>query len=582
MKRVVLIKLVVGFTLLFSAVFSHDAMFLRPILDEHGQETGLYDVNPDPLGEPWISGGGRALTDAEVQCIPEFKLAEGYKNREVYPLPTKVDNSRNKYFPPLLSQKGASCCQASGVTYIFSYEMCRVRDLDAKNPKNIYPYGFAYNFINRGVTSTYSSFTDGWRMAEELGMPTLKSYGGKLEGSARQTSWMNGYQLYYQAMQNRYKENYRIKCTTADGIEKMKQWLFDRGDGSKPGGVLGFLAWSGQTRDRLPSTSPEAGHTYVKRFNTSGGHCMTLVGYNDDIEYDMNDDGTIDASEKGGFLLVNSYGTNYGTEGRAYVPYKLFLDGAMKSSNVYGITVLPKLITPKLTFKVTLTHDTRNAIKIVRGFSTNINATTPNKTYRYRECFSDGGKHPMQGRQLSETIELGLDVSHFVKDIVNKQARFFLQIEAKGASRGSVDSFSVIDYTSGQAKEYRCTQTPATITNGTITLSVVGDVVSKAPKNLSNQKGNPSFVASPLTSNGSIHFTYHMPGVNRAQLRILSISGRLLYTKTHRLSQNNEIVWNRRTTSGESVPSGKYIAQLVPLDKKASWGMLRSPFYVTH
>jgi len=362
-----------------SSGFSDSPVLLVPFLDENGNETGLFNVNPDPDGEPWISGGGRALTAEEEKCIPELVLPEHYKDRTKYPLPDSVDNSKTKYYPPIFSQKGASCCQASGTAYMFSYEICRARDLDASVPANIFPYGFSYNFINRGSTSTYSSFSDGWTMADELGQPDLEIYGGQLEGTASQTSWSNGYEIYYKAMRNRFKESYRVTCTTNDGIEKMKQWIFDRADGSVPGGVMGFLAWSGQTRDVLPPSSPDAGHTYIKAFGTTGGHCMTLVGYHDGITFDLNSDGRIDEREQGGFLMVNTYGTSYGTNGRAYVPYALFLNGSMKSSTVYGIIVEDEF-EPLLTYKVKITHDTRDAIQIIRGFSTNLDASSPSKT----------------------------------------------------------------------------------------------------------------------------------------------------------------------------------------------------------
>jgi len=100
---------------------------------------------------------------------------------------------------------------------------------------------------------------------------------------ASQTSWMDGYEKYYNAMHNRYITSDKINCESNSSIETMKQWLFDHADGSEIGGVLCFLARSGQTKGTLPSGSPEAGHTYIEKFGTSGGHCMTLVGYHDEI-----------------------------------------------------------------------------------------------------------------------------------------------------------------------------------------------------------------------------------------------------------------------------------------------------------
>lgn len=569
----------IGFLLNASAGFCDASVLLVPILDESGNETGLYNVNPDPDGEPWISGGGRALTEEEEKCIPELVLPERYKDREKYQLPEKVDNSRTKFFPPIFTQKGASCCQASGVSYAFNYEICRLRDVDGTLPENIYPYGFAYNFLNKGSASTYSMYTDGWYMAEELGLPNLVDYDAPLEGTASQTNWVDGYDKYYTAMHNRYISSYKIDASTDDGIEKMRQWLFDHADGSEFGGVLCFLTWSGQTKGTLPESSPEAGHTYVQKFGTSGGHCMTIVGYHDEISFDLNRDGKIEKQEKGGWLMVNSYGTDYGTEGRAYIPYELFRNGSMKSDNVHGITV-HKEFKPLLTYKVTITHSQRDAIEIIRGFSTNIDATTPSETYRYKECFANGGSLPMEGKGLSETIEVGLDVSEFVEELSGEKAKFFLQIDSDGGGSGKVNSFSVMDYTGGEVKEYTSTQSDVTISSGMTTLSVICDATSISNASYNRPRNSSLFYASPLTSGNDILFKFSPQKANHAIIRVVTIHGKLVYEKAFSVTNANNFSWNLTNNSGEQVANGKYIAQLELTNKKGISKILYTQFYV--
>ena len=39
-------------------------------------------------------------------------------------LPQYVDNSVNKYFPPIIDQYGGSCAQASSIGYVFTYARC--------------------------------------------------------------------------------------------------------------------------------------------------------------------------------------------------------------------------------------------------------------------------------------------------------------------------------------------------------------------------------------------------------------------------------------------------------------------------
>lgn len=51
-------------------------------------------------------------------------------------MPAGVDNSKLKYFPPLINQIGGSCAQASYIGYMFTYEMNRLLDRDASASKD--------------------------------------------------------------------------------------------------------------------------------------------------------------------------------------------------------------------------------------------------------------------------------------------------------------------------------------------------------------------------------------------------------------------------------------------------------------
>ena len=40
-----------------------------------------------------------------------------------FSLPVSVDNSTSTAFPPIIDQTGGSCAQASGIGYMFTYEV---------------------------------------------------------------------------------------------------------------------------------------------------------------------------------------------------------------------------------------------------------------------------------------------------------------------------------------------------------------------------------------------------------------------------------------------------------------------------
>ncbi|MBR3667178.1 MAG: hypothetical protein IKN66_08490 [Ruminococcus sp.] len=55
--------------------------------------------------------------------------------------------------------------------------------------------------------------------------------------------------------------------------------------------------------------------------NVGQGHQFTLVGYNDSITCDINENGVIDEGETGAFKMLNSHGTNFGNDGYVWVMY---------------------------------------------------------------------------------------------------------------------------------------------------------------------------------------------------------------------------------------------------------------------
>lgn len=148
--------------------------------------------------------------------------------------------------------------------------------------------------------------------------------------------------------------------------------------------------------------------------------------------------------------MINSWGSNWGNSGKAYMMYWVLANpyevGGIKSSNnVYGIHCY-ETYEPQLTCKVTLTHDTRNLIRVRAGMSNNISATTPSETHSFSSAFNySGGALPMKGNGLSSTIEIGLDVTPLFEEMTGDEAKFFLQIDSKGGA-GKVDNFSIPRY----------------------------------------------------------------------------------------------------------------------------------------
>ena len=61
----------------------------------------------------------------------------------VLSLPPAVDNSALAAFPPIINQKGGSCAQASGIGYMFTYEVNRLLKRNASDgDANTFAYLF--------------------------------------------------------------------------------------------------------------------------------------------------------------------------------------------------------------------------------------------------------------------------------------------------------------------------------------------------------------------------------------------------------------------------------------------------------
>jgi hypothetical protein len=65
------------------------------------------------------------------------------------------------------------------------------------------------------------------------------------------------------------------------------------------------------------------GETIVTRCDGeySGSHRITIVGYNDDIWVDINENGCVEKAEKGAFKIANSWGTNSDNAGFVWMSY---------------------------------------------------------------------------------------------------------------------------------------------------------------------------------------------------------------------------------------------------------------------
>lgn len=388
--------------------------------------------------------------------------------------PARVNNAETPYFPAVFNQDGGSCGSASRIGYMFTYEINAFRGADASLEENQYPTHFTWLLTNS------NSGKEG--MAAANGIPNVPVYGGRTysrlfgnqDTSDPDFGWMQGYDKWYAAMSNRIvrNANFPMSVETEEGREAVKNWIWNHnGDADfKAGGICGIGVASAGNWQRIPQTAAndEAGVTnqyYVQNWGKSVDHALTIVGYDDRIEFDLDGNGVAgekDKDEVGAWIVVNSWGNQWCNKGFIYCPYKNAVPAQGSTSYYYPeVYYVRKNYRPLRTFKIKMEYSKRSEICISGGISSDINAREPERTvaFEHFKYAGDGDGNgvdaevPMLGRWTdglhSEPMEFGYDMTDLSASYdTRRPLKYFLIIDSKriASGKGKIHACSLIDY----------------------------------------------------------------------------------------------------------------------------------------
>ncbi|MCX7748740.1 MAG: hypothetical protein N2645_17920 [Clostridia bacterium] len=445
-------------------------------LNKELKKRGQKDLSQDiavPLGEEVVAysnyeGTQQTLTQrsAPVQS-------------QTYPLPSEVDNSELACFPPITDQAELGSCAAFSTTYYqMTYMTAFSKGWDTKNdPNNLKKFSpkWTYNMNNRGLDGGSNPIAN-YRIMKEHGAATWANfpYSGLkadpknyLEWSTDPNTWRNA--ANYKIDKIGYV-NFGDDVNTTPITSESDEDLYNIKNLLNNGYVLVMGSnpnfWDNTTIGNDPfilEDDPYVGQQICVQSYESGGHSMTLVGYNDTIWTDINKNSLIDPGEKGAFKIANSWGTNDGNNGFRWMAY----DALNKVSSVQGsynpiqrkfgwsgnsaywITV-KNAYTPKLMAQFKLNHGKRNQIEVSLGYS-ETNKTSPEKIKKFYTLLTDaGGEYAFDGTLTPIDGTFALDYAELIENsenILNSPKRWYISLKDNSADGTplSIKDFKLID-----------------------------------------------------------------------------------------------------------------------------------------
>lgn len=372
-------------------------------------------------------------------------------------LPGTVDNSTLKYFPPIRSQGSfASCAPFATIYYALTYMTAMARDWDAKNGGDQYRFSpkWTYNMLNAGYNIGTDPGTN-YRIALKHGAATWADfpYDADLRG------WCMNPAAWRRAIGARADQVGKVTGLGTDaGIANLKQMLVN-------GYILNFAVYMDSTLWRAigndPSTAADdafVGKTCAYQVNgKSGGHEMTVVGFNDDIWVDVNGNGLVDTGEKGALRVANSWGTSWNEGGFCWVSYAALrtrnpadtTEGMFWFDEATWITARPAY-TPKLMAEFTLNHVCRNQLQMTLGIS-DASAAAPASIWYPNVVLSyAGGPWDLAGNGSGVDGTFCLDLTDLVPATGGLKRYYLGMRDSTSGSPATLKTLKLIDPVHGQ------------------------------------------------------------------------------------------------------------------------------------
>jgi len=437
-------------------------------------------VRPNKLGlsriERHLQASGSELDASIMASLPEDEFITAIGSSEetlefsaAAALPSSVNNSILPSYPPIGNQQQEGSCVGFATTYYqASHEIGMLNGYNNKTSQtHVLSPRWTYNLLNGGADGGLYP-ADAYSLLQQNGAPSIVSF-PYINGDYK--SWDLNTQDWISAMSNRTTP---VQYITGIGgatqnLQTIKQLLTN-------GHVIPFGTWAHSwvftkiKADPANPNSPYVGQracTYQNGRN--GSHFITIVGYDDNIWIDVNENGQVDSGERGAFLVSNSWGTGWGNKGFMWISYDAFLNVsavpngpssgrlAMASTqNNYVFACIPKSAnySPKLIGEFTLSQAYRNQISIVAGISTP-SQTSPASTFPCTALMNKGGPWAFNGSSpTQDTATFAVDLTDLLATNTNTERYYLVTKDNVRGNPTILSKFSLLDLKNNKQVDY--------------------------------------------------------------------------------------------------------------------------------
>ncbi len=316
----------------YESLDDNQSIKTNQIFSMYEDEKGIHFIGPT---------GNDVISDEDVSVSEEMSdtylsnnkeqgkvLSNGAANGQASEsLPASIDNSQSEFFPEIGNQGSlGSCTFWAQIYYQFTYTMNKEMNCTT-TPENTFSPQWAYNIV-AGTNEMIGPYYSAYEFMRRQGNVFLSQVPYDLDVSSfspTEDIWKTSirYRLKgYENLKDIGLEDSQITSVNDTDLTEIKTAL-NNGD------VLAFSthinSWNTikiKKADSLTENNKYVGEYTVKsQTGTKGGHRMTIVGYNDNIWTDVNDNNVVDSGEMGALKIANSWGSGYGNNGFVWVAY---------------------------------------------------------------------------------------------------------------------------------------------------------------------------------------------------------------------------------------------------------------------